>query len=313
VARTKEEKAESKTLMEQTQANRNYKSSVFADLMGIKEAAREAYYALKNVWLPEDTPVEVITLSDVLYLGQLNDVAFKIGDVVILLLEHQSSQSPNVPIRIFIYLGREYEKVLASLNKELYSSTLVQIPRPEFYVLYNGETPLKDSDGNIADIITYKLSDMFLDAEGARAFPGKIELEVPVYNINHGHNTEILDRSERLRGFAQLVAKTREYQAQANPLEEAIKLAIEYCIENDVLKEYLVERGAEVRGMLFEQFTAEDLKDVWYNDGKTDDAKRMLEDGVDFERVSKWTGLPIEKIKAIKMPRKQPLDSAAQN
>jgi len=127
---------------------------------------------------------------------------------------------------------------------------------------------------------------------------------VPVYNINHGHNTEILDRSERLRGFAQLVAKTREYQAQGNPLEEAIKLAIEYCIENDVLKEYLVERGAEVRGMLFEQFTAEDLKDVWYNDGKTDDAKRMLEDGVDFERISKWTGLPIEKIKSIKRPQK---------
>ena len=73
-----ESKSQSNTLAGSTQANRQYKASVFSDIMGIKEAALEAYYALKNVRLPEDTPVEILTLSDVMYMGQLNDVAFNV-------------------------------------------------------------------------------------------------------------------------------------------------------------------------------------------------------------------------------------------
>ena len=74
-------KRRSKTLIGATQANRQYKSSVFADVMSSPEAALEVYYALKNVKLPNDTPVEIMTLNDVMYLGQLNDVAFLIGNV----------------------------------------------------------------------------------------------------------------------------------------------------------------------------------------------------------------------------------------
>jgi len=172
-----------------------------------------------------------------MYLGQLNDVAFMIGNVIILLLEHQSTQTPNLPIRIYIYLGREYEKILVKNNKELYGSTLLKIPRPEFYVLYNGKTRLKDEDGNDVDFRTYKLSDAFMPAaeDPEHGFKGSLELEAPVYDINDGHNLKILEHSERLRHYAKLIAKIREYEAQGLELQEAIKQAVEYCIANGIL------------------------------------------------------------------------------
>ena len=267
-----EKKRRSKTLIGATQANRQYKSSVFADIMSVREAAIEAYYALKNVKLPDDTPVEIITLSDVMFLGQLNDAAFLINNVLILLLEHQSSNCQNIPPRIFTYLGRQYEKVLAKGNKALYGSTLVKIPRPEFYVLYNGKTRLKDDNGNDVDFRTYKLTDAFMDAPGSPdcVFQGAVDLEVPVYDINDGHNKEILERSTRLRQYAQLIAKIREFEAQGAELQEAIKKAVEYCIANDILKDYLKDRASEVLSMLFEDISMEDYGDVRYQDGLLD-------------------------------------------
>ena len=98
-AKAQDKKRKSNTLIGATQANQKYKSSVFADLIGIREAAIEVYYALKNVKLPDDTQVEVITLSDVMYLGQINDVAFLIGNVIMSCLwnikvhNRQTSQS----------------------------------------------------------------------------------------------------------------------------------------------------------------------------------------------------------------------------
>ena len=66
-------------------------------------------------------------------------------------------------------------------------------------------------------------------------FQGSVKLEVPVYDINDGHNKEILKRSVRLRQYAQLIAKVREFEAQGSELQEAIKLAVEHCIANDIL------------------------------------------------------------------------------
>ena len=224
-------------------------------------------------------------------------------------MEHQSTQSPNLPIRIFIYLGREYEKVLAKNHKELYSSTLLKIPRPEFYVLYNGKTPLKDDDGNEVDFRTYKLSDAYLDPPETPQsnFEGIVELEVPVYDINEGHNTEILQRSERLCQYAKLIAKIREFESQGKDLQEAIKLAVEYCIANNVLKEYLEKHASEVLSMLFEDIKLEDYGDVRYQDGHQDGllqkaieaAKKLLGLGVPAEIIAEGVGLPLSKVQEL--------------
>ena len=76
------------------------------------------------------------------------------------------------------------------------------IPEPEFYILYNGIKPFPEKS-------VYRLSDSFMRSPGS---PIALELVVTVYNINKGHNEEIVRRSESLYGYVTLVTKVREYE-----------------------------------------------------------------------------------------------------
>jgi len=53
----------------------------------------------------------------------------------------------------------------------------------------------------------------------------------------------------------------REYEKN-HPLEEAIELAVKYCIDNDILREYLEQQSTEVKNMLTEEFNLEEYKAV---------------------------------------------------
>jgi hypothetical protein len=47
-----------------------------------------------------------------------------------------------MPVRILIYVGRVYEKLFGvdpKLKRALYKTKLLKMPKPEFYVLYNGQ------------------------------------------------------------------------------------------------------------------------------------------------------------------------------
>jgi len=56
--------------------------------------------------------------------------------------EHQSTPNINMPIRMLMYLGQLYEKLIKEKrgNEEnfLYSNSLMELPKPEFAVFYNG-------------------------------------------------------------------------------------------------------------------------------------------------------------------------------
>ena len=67
-----------------------------------------AEYPLSGSDLPLDTPVEIATLEDVLFNYRRNDVAFVLGDKIIILLEHQSTISENMPLRLLIYTALGY-------------------------------------------------------------------------------------------------------------------------------------------------------------------------------------------------------------
>ena len=81
-------------------------------------------------------------------------------------------------------------------------------------------------------------------------------------------------------------------------------MAINYCIANGILKEYLKKRASEVLSMLFEEIKAEDLKDVWYKDGMLDgmlqkaidSAKKLLKKGYPAEDIADSLDLPLSKV-----------------
>lgn len=94
-----------------------------------EEKLLELYNALTDRNYPEGTPIKIITLDNVIFNEIKNDVAFIIDDRFIILTEHQSTLSPNFPLRMLCYLGKEYEKT--SFSKDIFSTRLKKIPTPE--------------------------------------------------------------------------------------------------------------------------------------------------------------------------------------
>jgi len=220
--------------------NRKHKSSVFSTLLSNPEILREVYSAIEGVEIPADVIININTLSDVLYMQQINDLSFTIDNRIVILIEQQSTINENVPVRLLMYIARVYEKILD--RQMLYQKKLVKIPTPEFIVLYNGSKPFPDHK-------ELKLSTAFKNLEGLKLFKNDcfpLELIVQVYNINHGCNPQILAKSKTLDSYSVFMGKIREYNKELS-LAESVKTAIQYCIEKDILKKFLKEHGVDAR------------------------------------------------------------------
>ncbi|MDR1178005.1 MAG: Rpn family recombination-promoting nuclease/putative transposase, partial [Spirochaetaceae bacterium] len=232
--------------------NTKYKDSVFSFLFSDPASLRELYEALAGVTLPPDVPVTINTLQDVLFLDRVNDLSFTVGDILVLLVEHQSTINPNMALRLLMYIARVYEKMLG--DKNLYAGKALTIPRPEFFVLYNGTAPYPDEQ-------VLRLSDAFADAASLglseKEHPA-LDLAVRVININQGRNGEIVKRCTVLNGYSAFVARVREYEKELGDKEEAMKAAIKYCREHDILKEFLERHSSEVMNMLLTEWNWDD-------------------------------------------------------
>ena len=232
-------------------ANRNFKSSVFTHLFGVPENERELYNAIAPGRFPLDAKVEDVTLKNVLYMDRVNDLSFTIENKLVVLFEHQSSINENMPLRDLIYCARVYELIIS--NDMLYSEKRVNIPTPEFYVLYNGKKEFQEK-------AVYRLSDSFaLPWEGEPA----LELVVNVFNVNKGYNVDLVKRSETLNGYVTFVALVRRNEEKGLDRATAIEEAIKECIKLGMLVEYLEKYASEVLNMLMGEWNWDDARAVW--------------------------------------------------
>ena len=102
-----------------------------------------------------------------------------------------------------------------------------------------------------------------------------------VYNINSGHNAEILEKSRTLGGYSAFVGKVREY-AQSFTQEEAMKKALKYCMDNDILKTFFETHSSEVFNMLLTEWDTEEAKAVWREEGFEDGLEEGM--GIGMEK-----------------------------
>lgn len=121
-------------------ANKNMKDSVFSAYFS-EEPARlvELFNALEGTDYPLDTPVEINTLQDVLWMDRINDLSFVLNDQLLILLEHQSTVNHNMALRSLLYCARLYEKLLP--KGAIYRTIQMKLPNPKLIVLYNGTEP----------------------------------------------------------------------------------------------------------------------------------------------------------------------------
>ena len=259
-------------------ANREYKNSVFSLLFSDKKNIIELYNAIGGTEYDLDTEVEINTLEKALYFDRYNDLSFLIDGRFVVLIEHQSTINENMPLRALLYVARVYEKIIDSIS--IYSKTLIKIPTPEFYVLYNGDDKYPATQ-------TLKLSDAF-------KVPKKfLELEVKVININYEEQPEILEKSHTLRGYSYFVNRVKGFRTQGLSLEEAIPLAIQSCVDEDVLTNFLELHGSEVRNMLYVEFNMEDALKVREAEGKAEGKAESIVEAI--KNIVDAFGITVEK------------------
>jgi predicted transposase/invertase (TIGR01784 family) len=178
-------------------------------------------------------------------------------------------------------------------KKEMYKSVPMSIANPEFYVIYNGKDKYPEKS-------IVKLSDLFKikDVENS------LELTVTVYNMNKGYNKEIMEHSRTLNEYAEFVAKVREYMHKSKiNLTEALMMAIEDCIRNNVLREFLEKYGGEIVTILSREWSLDEAREVWEEEAVEKAmekvAKKLLQRGTPLNFIAEDTGLSIEKIEEI--------------
>lgn len=219
---------------------RNMKDCVFTDLFGNKKYLRELYLALH----PEDTDVTEedltdITIENVLVNALYNDLGFRVGNKLIVLVEARSSWSPNILIRAFLYLATTYQNYIDEKSLDLYASKKIEIPKPELYVIYTGNR--KD-----------RPKELWLSKE---YFPNNpnLALDVKVKMIYGDKEDDII---------GQYVLFTKVYDEQRKiygRTKKAIVETIRICKQRNILKEYLESREKEVVTMMITLFDNEQI------------------------------------------------------
>ena len=113
----------------------------------------------------------------------------------------------------------------------------MKIPTPRFAVFYNGVEEQRSR-------YVLKLSDLYANP----VKKPELELTCTVYNINSGKNRKLLSKCPVLRQYMVFIGYVREYLGAypEKDLRKAINKAIDRCIKENVLREFLIRRRGEV-------------------------------------------------------------------
>jgi len=278
-------------------ANRQYKDTVFRMLFSEKENLLSLYNAVTGNAYQNADDLKIVTLENAIYMGMKNDLAFML-ETNIYLYEHQSTLNPNIPLRDLIYIGIEYQQYVD--DKSLYSSRLQKIPAPKFMVFYNGTDAVDDR-------VELRLSNAYEHLAGEP----DLELKVLMLNVNEGHNKELMEQCQTLKEYAIYVARVRKYTSEMN-LNDAVARAIDECIKEGILVEFLRKNRSEVKMVSILEYDKEweekKLRKAEYEAGKSDGIEigrdkaiaeiicNMIKSGFTIEKIIEVTGKPVSEI-----------------
>ena len=267
--------------------NDEHKDRVFKYLFG-NPANREWTLALYNAVNGSNydnaDEIQYNTIEDAVYLGMRNDVSFIIVNELHL-WEHQSTYNPNMPMRFLLYAAKLYEKYIAGSDYYPYSSVLQPAPRPKCVCFYNGT-------GNQPEHTILRLSEAF-------GGEGDIEVLVTMLNINYGKNRELMEACEPLSEYAWLVEAIRRNQKIMRNLEAAIDAAIDEMPDEFVIKRFLLQNKAEVKGMFLTEYDQEKVLSQERREVEYRVATDMLIDNYPLSAIAKISKLSEDAIRIL--------------
>ena len=226
---------------------RNHKDRLFRMIFREKKELLSLYNAVNGTSYTNAEDLEIVTLENAIYMNMKNDLAF-IMDSYLNLYEHQSTYSPNMPLRDLFYIAKELQGEV--IHWDLYRYKLIKIPTPRFLVFYNGSEEQAEKK-------YLRLSDAFQKSMD----DPDLELVVTMLNINLGKNRKLLEQCQTLKEYAIYVKKVRTY-AKSMKVEEAVDRAVRECINEGILREFLLRNRKEAVEMSIFEYDEEAVFEV---------------------------------------------------
>ena len=230
-----------------TTENRKHKDSLFVDYFSKDRDWKQHFLSLYNALhgtnlQVETTRLERVNLEQVLYMDYYNDIAVMVNDQFIMMIEHQTTINPNMPLRLLEYVSRIYGNMIDSKSK--FSTQLIPLAKPEFIVFYTGKE-------NIPPETYLHLSDAF-KLNHIQNSELSLELVVKVCRINGKEPNQVVSQCSDLEQYVQFLKLIAEAKAdgQVKPLTRAIREAVRH----NVLKDYLERKGGEVLSILMTEY-----------------------------------------------------------
>ncbi len=178
-------------------------------------------------------------------------------------------------------------------DDNLYGRKMIELPEPKFVVFYNGTE-------NLPDVSEQRLSDAYQIHTGEP----DLELKITVLNINEGHNQELAAKSPTLHQYMIFVDTIRKYQEYMD-FDSAMELAVNECIKNGILADFLKRNKAEVLRMsIFEYDQEEHLRMEREESEAIGEEKkaramsiRLNKMGLSFENIAQAAEVSIDVVK----------------
>lgn len=241
-----------------TPVNRTYKSRIFEMIFSDKTELLTLYNAVNKTHYTDSEQLEINTLENAIYMSMHNDLSFLI-DSRLSLYEHQSTYSPNLPLRYLFYISDLYSVMTRDSN--LYGTKKVILPTPKFLIFYNGvqEQP---------EVQELKLSDVYTVSDQEPS----LELKATMLNINPGKNEDLKNACKALKDYAEYTSRIRRY-TETMSLPDAVEQVINECIQEGILSEFLSVHRTEAIAMSIYEYDEErhmrQTREEGYDDGLT--------------------------------------------
>ena len=285
--------------------NRECKDTLFCFLFGnekYKELTLSLYNAINGTDYDDPSLITISTLKDVIFVSIRNDVSFLI-EGTFNFYEHQSTFNPNMPIRMFIYAAREYNKYICDRKMNVYLDSKLTLPVPKLVCFYNGDKDQPDSR-------LLRFTDLL--GEGTDPSVSDIEITIHMFNINFDRNRDLLNKCRALQEYSMFVQGVRNFITQhtlthKDNIAPAIIYALDNLPEESVIRPILLSNKSEVIDMCITEYTRE--KELYFHKRETEEAvlnnkketaKNMLLNGISDELIIKCTGISPELLDEIK-------------
>ena len=237
-------------------SNLQVRDTVFCRFIGTESNLLEIFNAIRKTRYTDASKVMITTLAGSFYSNLKNDISFMLDALIMMLIEHQTTLNPNMPVRLLGYVDELFKRYIEPEKRKIYSTELIKLPAPEFYVFYDGE----DTSFEHKEL---RLSDAF------KTPSDKLELVVHVYNLATGKNEDLKKICRPLREYSIFSNHYKLLRKQGLDIDEAVRDTIRYCIDNDVMKNYLLYNESEVIDMFGFEWNEKEEREALLEAGET--------------------------------------------